>query len=71
MGASEGLGYLLIDGEQTGRPQIIIASILLFALFGKASDLALMMVARRYTGWQDSFRAATERQGGERAAGES
>jgi sulfonate transport system permease protein len=71
MGASEGMGYLLIDGEQTGRPQIIIASILLFALFGKASDLALMTVARRYTGWQDSFRAATERQGGERAAGES
>jgi sulfonate transport system permease protein len=70
MGASEGMGYLLIDGEQTGRPQII-TSILLFALFGKASDLALMTVARRYTGWQDSFRAATERQGGERAAGES
>jgi sulfonate transport system permease protein len=62
MGASEGLGYLLIDGEQTGRPQIIIASIMLFALFGKLSDLALVWSTRRFVGWQDSFQAATERQ---------
>ena len=40
MGASEGLGYLLIDGEQTGRPQIIIGSIMLFAVLGKSCDLA-------------------------------
>ena len=41
MGASEGLGFLLIDGQQTGRPACIIAAILLFAIFGKLSDLAL------------------------------
>jgi sulfonate transport system permease protein len=70
MGASEGLGYLLIDGEQTGRPQVIIASILLFALLGKLSDLALVTMSQRYTGWQDSFRAASERKSGERQAGE-
>jgi sulfonate transport system permease protein len=62
MGASEGLGYLLIDGEQTGRPQIIIGSIILFALLGKACDLALVGIARRFISWQDSFVAATERQ---------
>lgn len=62
MGASEGLGYLLIDGEQTGRPQIIIASIILFALLGKLCDLALVSVAQRFTGWQDSFQAANEKQ---------
>jgi sulfonate transport system permease protein len=62
MGASEGLGYLLIDGEQTGRPQIIIGSIMLFAVLGKLSDLALVSAAQRFIGWQDSFRAATERQ---------
>jgi sulfonate transport system permease protein len=62
MGASEGLGYLLIDGEQTGRPQIIIASIMLFALMGKLSDLVLTWSTRRLVGWQDSFQAATERQ---------
>jgi sulfonate transport system permease protein len=62
MGASEGLGFLLIDGQMTGRPAIVIASIILFALLGKLSDLALVAVAQRYIGWQDSFRAASERQ---------
>jgi sulfonate transport system permease protein len=61
MGASEGLGYLLIDGEQTGRPQIIIGAILLFACFGKFTDLALVVATRRLTSWQDSFRAASEK----------
>ena len=32
MGASEGLGFLLIDGQQTGRPSVILASIILFAV---------------------------------------
>ena len=29
LGASEGLGYLLVDGQQTGRPAVIIASIVM------------------------------------------
>lgn len=61
MGASEGLGFLLIDGQQTGRPANIIAAILLFALFGKLSDRALAALARRFTAWQDSFHSAEER----------
>ena len=55
MGASEGLGFLLIDGEQTGRPATIIAAILLFAILGKLTDLALAQLGRRVLGWQDSF----------------
>ena len=55
MGASEGLGFLLIDGQQTGRPAIIIASILMFAILGKLTDLALARAGRRALGWQDSF----------------
>ncbi len=61
MGASQGLGFLLIDGQQTGRPANIIASILLFAVFGKLSDVALATVGRRFVGWQDSLQAAEER----------
>jgi sulfonate transport system permease protein len=61
MGASEGLGFLLIDGQQTGRPANIIASILLFAVFGKASDLLLAMLGRRFVAWQDSFETAEEK----------
>ena len=62
MGASEGLGFLLIDGQQTGRPANIIASILLFAVFGKASDVALAAFGRRFVSWQDSFQSAEEKQ---------
>jgi sulfonate transport system permease protein len=61
LGASEGLGFLLIDGQQTGRPANIIASILLFAVFGKVSDVALAAISRRFVSWQDSFHSAEEK----------
>jgi sulfonate transport system permease protein len=61
LGASEGLGFLLIDGQQTGRPANIIAAILLFAVFGKASDMALAAISRRFVTWQDSFQSAEEK----------
>jgi sulfonate transport system permease protein len=55
LGASVGLGWLLVDGQQTGRPELIIASIVLFAVMGKLTDLALVSVGRRLTYWQDGF----------------
>jgi sulfonate transport system permease protein len=55
LGASEGLGYLLVDGQQTGRPAVIIASIVMFALLGRATDRVLAAVGTRYTSWQDGF----------------
>ena len=58
MGASQGLGYLLVDGQMTGRPQQIIAAIILFALFGKATDMLLAAVGRRLVAWQDVARLA-------------
>lgn len=56
MGASQGLGYLLVDGQQTGKPAIIIASIILFAILGKLTDLLLAAAATRALRWQDSFK---------------
>ncbi len=47
LGASDGLGYLLTDAEQTGRPERVLAAILLFALCGKVSDWALLRAASR------------------------
>lgn len=61
MGASEGLGFLLLDGQQTGRPAHILAAILLFAIFGKASDLALAALGRHFVSWQDSLQNAEEK----------
>jgi sulfonate transport system permease protein len=55
MGSSKGLGFLLIDGQTTGRPTVILASILLFAMFGKLTDSALATVGRRFLHWQDSY----------------
>jgi sulfonate transport system permease protein len=61
MGASEGLGFLLIDGQETGRPAYIIAAILMFAIFGKLSDLVLAALGRHFVAWQDTHQAAEER----------
>lgn len=56
MGASEGLGYLLVDGQMTGRPAIILASILAFAVLGKATDWLLAASTARLLRWQDSYK---------------
>jgi sulfonate transport system permease protein len=50
MGASRGLGFLMIDGQMTGRASVIIASIVLFALFGKLTDLVIELVGNRLLG---------------------
>ncbi|MFO1055906.1 MAG: ABC transporter permease [Dongiaceae bacterium] len=60
MGADRGLGFLLVDGQMTGRPQQIIGAILLFALLGKATDMALAALGRRLLAWQDVAPAAGE-----------
>lgn len=56
MGASEGLGYLLVDGQQLGKPDQILAAILCFAVIGKATDGLLAAVAAPFLRWQDNYR---------------
>ena len=56
MGAEEGLGFLLVDGQQTGRPAVILASITAFAILGKITDWLLASVSARFLTWQDSFK---------------
>jgi sulfonate transport system permease protein len=57
MGASEGLGYLLIDGQQLGKPAEIVAAILAFAVLGKLSDALLAGAAAPFLRWEDAFGA--------------
>ncbi len=57
MGSSQGLGFLLVDGQTTGRPTVILASILLFAILGKLTDTAIAAIGRRFLDWQDSYSA--------------
>jgi sulfonate transport system permease protein len=56
MGASRGLGYLLIDGQATGRPAIMMSSVILFAICGKLSDGVLATLSERWLYWQDVYR---------------
>lgn len=54
MGASEGLGYLLVDGQQLGKPDQILAAIIAFAVLGKICDWLLVAGTRPFLTWQDS-----------------
>lgn len=53
MGASEGLGYLLVDGQQLGKPDQILAAIIVFALLGKLCDALLVAASKPFLRWQD------------------
>lgn len=57
MGASEGLGYLLIDGQQLGKPAEIVAAILAFAVLGKTTDWMIAAAAAPFLRWEDRFSA--------------
>jgi sulfonate transport system permease protein len=56
MGASEGLGYLLLDGQQMGRADSILVAMIVFALLGKVSDSVLVALSRPVLRWQDTHR---------------
>jgi sulfonate transport system permease protein len=55
MGASEGLGYLLIDGQQLGKPAQILAAIVIFAVLGKTTDWLIEIAFGPWLRWQDAF----------------
>jgi sulfonate transport system permease protein len=54
--ASRGLGFLLIDGQNSGRADIILLSLMLLALLGKGTDWILAQGERRLLRWSDTFR---------------
>jgi len=52
--ASKGLGFLLTDGRETGRADVVIVAILTLALLGKLSDSALALAERTALRWRDT-----------------
>ena len=52
--ATRGLGYLLSDGRETGRPDLVFGAILLLALLGKLSDGLLKAIELRALSWRDA-----------------
>ncbi|WP_407120538.1 ABC transporter permease [Bradyrhizobium sp. STM 3561] len=55
IGASEGLGYLLLDGQQLGKPAQILVAIVIFAILGKLTDWLIELAAAPFLRWQDAF----------------
>lgn len=51
--ATSGLGYLLTDGRETGRADLVLVSIISLALLGKASDALLVALELRLLRWRD------------------
>jgi sulfonate transport system permease protein len=52
LGASRGLGYLMVDGQSTSRTELVIAAILSFAILGKLSDYGLQRLEARLSPWR-------------------
>ena len=51
--ATKGLGYLLTDGRETGRADLVIVAIIILALLGKISDGLLQSLEKRSLLWCD------------------
>ena len=54
--ATRGLGYLLSDGRETGRADVVIVAIVTLAVLGKLSDSLLALTERRLLAWRDAYR---------------
>ena len=50
LGSSSGIGFLMIDGQMTGRAAIILGSVLLFAICGKAGDWIMSLAGAKLLG---------------------
>lgn len=55
--ATRGLGFLLVDGQNNARADLMVVSIILLALLGKLADQAVRGVERKLLSWSDGFRA--------------
>jgi sulfonate transport system permease protein len=63
MGASEGLGFLLVDGQQLGKPAQIVAAIVAFAVIGKITDWLIVGIATPFLRWEDRFKSPSSAEG--------
>lgn len=58
--ATQGIGYLLTDGREISRPDIVIAAIIMLAALGKISDSGLKFLEARSLQWRDAFTGAPQ-----------
>lgn len=53
--ATRGLGFMLTDGRETGRPDLVFGAILLLAVLGKLTDGAMRWLEHWLLGWRDTL----------------
>ena len=53
MAATKGLGYLLTDGRETSRADIVLAAIVLLALAGQITDSVMWRLEQYFLRWRD------------------
>ncbi|MFZ6760803.1 ABC transporter permease [Undibacterium sp. Ji50W] len=53
--ASQGLGYLLTDGRETSRADIVLAAIAILAVLGKCSDWLMQRLESHLLAWRDTY----------------
>jgi sulfonate transport system permease protein len=56
IGASTGLGFLLVDGQNSGRADVIVLSIILLAILGKVTDVILQKLEVYLLRWTDTVK---------------
>lgn len=55
LAATKGIGYLLTDGRETSRPDLVLVAIILLAIMGKITDSILRLLEDKSLRWRDSF----------------
>jgi sulfonate transport system permease protein len=53
--STRGLGFMLIDGQNSARPDIMLVSILLLAVLGKLTDSLLQRAEKHLLAWTDGI----------------
>lgn len=60
MGASEGIGYLIMDARQFSRTEVVFVGIIIFAIGGKIGDSAVRLLETKLLKWRDSYQGKKE-----------
>jgi sulfonate transport system permease protein len=55
MGATRGLGFMLVEGREFVRIDVIVGGILLFSLVGKIVDTFVRMLESWFLRWRDTY----------------
>lgn len=55
LAATNGIGYMLTDGRETSRPDLVLVAIITLAVMGKISDSLLKQLELKALYWRDSF----------------